>query len=93
MGRDRKPPADAVDDPSIYAYDEVYDSMKAAEKRARAALDPHGKSRQPRYINNLLKVAEARRNEQTLIKERKIQREREAEGDQFADKETFVTSA
>jgi coiled-coil domain-containing protein 55 len=38
-------------------------------------------------------MAEIRKKDRLRAEERKIQREREAEGNEFADKEKFVTSA
>ena len=49
--------------------------------------------RKPRYITNLLKQAEIREKENERRIERKVQKEREAEGDEFAGKEQFVTSS
>ena len=49
--------------------------------------------KKPRYIENLLKHAEIRNRERERLLERKVQKEREAEGDEFADKEAFVTAA
>lgn len=49
--------------------------------------------RKPKYIENLLKQAEIRTKENERRIERQVQKEREAEGDEFADKEKFVTSA
>lgn len=48
---------------------------------------------QPKYIGNLLRTAEARKAEQERRTERKVQKEREAEGDEFGDKEAYVTPA
>lgn len=48
---------------------------------------------QPRYIQNLLVQAEKRKIEYERRNERIIQKEREAEGDEFHDKEAFVTSS
>ena len=48
---------------------------------------------QPKYITSLLKMAEVRKREEERRVERKVQKEREEEGNQFADKEAFVTSA
>lgn len=48
---------------------------------------------QPKYIANLLKTAEARKVELERRVERKVQKERETEGDMFNDKEAFVTPA
>lgn len=48
---------------------------------------------QPKYINNLLSSAATRRLDHLRAEEKMIQREREAEGDEFKDKEAFVTQA
>ena len=40
-----------------------------------------------------MKASEIRKKEDERRTERKIQKEREAEGSEFADKEVFVTSA
>lgn len=48
---------------------------------------------QPRYIQNLLVQAEKRKVEYERRNERLIQKEREAEGDQFKGKEAFVTAS
>ena len=48
---------------------------------------------QPKYIKNLLKTAEARKLENERRIERQVQKEREQEGDMYADKESFVTAA
>lgn len=48
---------------------------------------------QPKYINQLLRAVEERKKEQERRDDRKIQKEREAEGEMFADKEAYVTSA
>ena len=48
---------------------------------------------QPKYISGLLKMAEVRKREEERRIERKVQKEREEEGNQFADKEAFVTAA
>jgi coiled-coil domain-containing protein 55 len=49
--------------------------------------------KKPRYIENLMKHAEIRNRERERRLERQVQKEREAEGNEFADKESFVTSA
>lgn len=48
---------------------------------------------QPRYIQALLQTAERRKKENERRVERQVQKEREEEGNQFADKESFVTSS
>lgn len=44
-------------------------------------------------MSNLLAAAEVRKRDQLRAKEKMLAKEREAEGDEFADKEKFVTSA
>ncbi|KAG7204673.1 hypothetical protein KM043_005088 [Ampulex compressa] len=78
------------EDPTIYQYDEVYDDMERTKTQQRTAKVEEKK---PRYIQNLLKAAERRKKEQEHRIERMVQKEREAEGAMFADKESFVTSA
>eukprot|EP00918_Siedleckia_nematoides_P039858 GHVU01086605.1.p1 GENE.GHVU01086605.1~~GHVU01086605.1.p1 ORF type:complete len:259 (+),score=70.67 GHVU01086605.1:487-1263(+) len=47
--------------------------------------------KRPRYIKALLDRADHRELEQEIIQERILKKEREAEGDEYADKEEFVT--
>ena len=46
---------------------------------------------QSKYIANLKRTAEVRKIEQELAYERKVQKERETEGETFSDKDSFVT--
>lgn len=83
--------AKALDeDPSVYQYDEVYDDIKEKvnEVRQKTKVDKN-----PKYIGNLLKTAQKRKLENERRIERQVHKEREKEGDEFADKEVFVTSA
>ena len=90
-----------AEDATAFQYDEVYDDMKAkkeADKTAKAKSAAGGGAgssaeKKPKYIKNLLKMAAVRNRENEGRLERKVQKEREAEGDEFADKEVFVTSA
>lgn len=76
-------------DPSIYSYDAVYDSLHT--KPAKSSVNT--KSETPKYMQNLLQSAEVRKRGQLRAKDRQLAREREAEGEEFDDKEKFVTSA
>ncbi|CAH0405406.1 unnamed protein product [Chilo suppressalis] len=78
------------DDPTVFLYDEVYDDMKTKEEEKH---DKKKIDKKPRYIENLLKSAQKRKIENERRIERQIQKEREDEGSEFADKEIFVTSA
>ncbi|PHH70788.1 hypothetical protein CDD82_6918 [Ophiocordyceps australis] len=75
-------------DPSVYEYDAVYDSMKP--KKHEATDQSHQK---PQYMDSMLQAAEVRKRDKLIAEEKKIARERAAEGDEFADKEKFVTAA
>ena len=48
---------------------------------------------QPRYIGSLLKKSAERKREQELIEEKRVQKERQQEGQEFSDKDAFVTTA
>lgn len=78
------------DDPSVYEYDGVYDEMT---KKKEASIEKKKADKKPKYIEALLKTAKQRELENELRKEREAQKEREQEGDEFADKEAFVTSS
>ena len=86
-------------DPSIYDYDGVYDAIHAAKKRKpspSAEKDPPNGSTsrpKPRYINNLVASSKIRERDALRAKDRLLAKEREAEGDEFKDKEKFVTAA
>jgi len=75
-------------DASIYDYDAVYDSLKPQKKVTEEDVE-----RKPKYMSNLLAAAAVRKRDATIAEEKKLAREREAEGEEFADKEKFVTSA
>jgi len=79
------------EDPTVFQYDEVYDDIerkKEVEKESKKDVD-----RKPKYVHNLLKAADERQKEFERRIERQVQKEREQEGNEFADKESFVTSA
>lgn len=87
--------ATALDsDPTIFQYDELYDDMQVkrdADKAARNSARSADKG--PKYIKRLLVTAESRKKEYERRIERQVQKEREAEGEQFKDKESFVTAS
>jgi len=78
------------EDPSVYQYDELYDEM---EQKRENAKELSTKDRKPKYIEKLIKATEMRQKEYEAKLERDVQKEREAEGDKFKDKEAFVTGA
>lgn len=78
------------EDPTIYQYDEVYDDL---ERKGQSDSVNKQKEKKSKYIQKLLKTAERRKKEQEHRIERMVQKEREAEGEMYADKESYVTSA
>ncbi|KAI0393924.1 hypothetical protein F5Y17DRAFT_430278 [Xylariaceae sp. FL0594] len=75
-------------DPSIYDYDAVYDTLKPEKKVAQEDAE-----RKPKYMKNLIASAAVRKRDALIAEEKKIAREREEEGEEYADKEKFVTEA
>lgn len=75
-------------DASVYEYDGVYDSLKPKKH-----VTQEDKERKPKYMKNLLEAAEVRKRDALIAEEKKIAREREAEGDEYEGTEKFVTEA
>ncbi|QRV85815.1 nuclear speckle splicing regulatory protein 1 [Ceratobasidium sp. AG-Ba] len=89
----RKMDAELKVDNTVYQYDEVWDGMKLAEAKAKAQKEDNPENRQAKYMKKLLDAAATRRLDHLRAEEKLMQREREAEGDEFAGKEKFVTQA
>ncbi|KAM3564035.1 hypothetical protein MY1884_000933 [Beauveria asiatica] len=85
----RKNAASAAEvDASVYEYDNVYESFKPKKQVTKEDVE-----KKPKYMKNLIQAADVRKRDLLIAEEKKIAREREAEGDEFADKEKFVTAA
>ena len=80
-------------DPSAFDYDGVYDKMKAVERQMKAASKEADKERKSKYMDKFMQAAEVRERDRLRAESKMIQRERAAEGDAYAGKEAFVTSA
>ena len=81
-------------DPSIYEYDTIYESFHAKPtSKLSSSSDTSGVEKKPKHMSSLLAAAEVRKRDQVRAKEKMLAKEREAEGDEFADKEKFVTAA
>lgn len=85
--------AESAVDPSVYDYDGVWDDMKSVDRQKQKVEEQDAAERKPKYMESLLEASEIRKRDALRAKERILQREREAEGDEFADKEKFVTTA
>lgn len=80
-------------DQSVFDYDGVFDGMKAAERELEAARKEESADKKPKYIESFLQAAATRRLDRLRAEEKMLSIEREKEGDEFADKEKFVTEA
>jgi len=80
-------------DATIYDYDAAYDALHARTAAKKAAEHEDALQRRPKYMDSLFESAEQRKKDQLRARDKLLQREREAEGDEFADKEKFVTGA
>lgn len=82
-------------DANVFDYDAAFDDLKKQElyqKRLRDGDDGSSKKK-ARYMADLIKSASERKLYMEKAAERKLQKEREEEGDEFGDKEEFVTEA
>jgi coiled-coil domain-containing protein 55 len=80
-------------DASLYDYDAAYDALHAKSAAKAAAERDDAAQRRPKYMDALFESAEQRKKDQLRARDKLLQREREAEGDDFADKDKFVTGA
>ena len=76
-------------DATIYDYDNAYETFHVPKETDMSTTKASG----PKYMTSLMQSAEVRKRDQLRAKERLLQKERETEGDEFADKERFVTGA
>lgn len=86
-----KQAAELLQDQSVYEYDEVYDNMKAGGRAAELARKQDAGERKPKYIARLIETAEVRKRDRVRAEDKMVQREREMEGEEFKDKDAFVT--
>lgn len=80
------------EDKSVFEYDDIYDELE----KEKLKIDPKAKkneSKEPKYIVGIMKAAAKRKMEFERVQDRKIQKEREEEGDLWSNKEVFVTAA
>ncbi|KAG9694767.1 hypothetical protein KCU95_g5176, partial [Aureobasidium melanogenum] len=80
-------------DPTIYDYDSFHSAATSAASARKAAAKQDTVNQGPKYMNALLTAAAQRKQDQQVAREKFLQKERENEGEEFADKESFVTGA
>ncbi|KAJ1350685.1 Nuclear speckle splicing regulatory protein 1, partial [Parelaphostrongylus tenuis] len=81
-----------AEDPTVFDYDASYDQIQAARDEKIAERKKADKERKSKYALDIIKAHKRRELEQHSREERQQQKERLEEGDQFADKEVFVTN-
>lgn len=74
-------------DSDIFEYDKAYETFSSTRNKKT-----EGK-REARYIHGLIQASNKRKIDLEIAQEKKIQRERQQEGELFKDKEKFVTQA
>jgi hypothetical protein len=82
----KKPVKKPLVDNSVYLYDEYYDSIEESRNSKKPKVEG------PQYIARLLEAKEKRKEDKERLEDIKVARERELEGDQYRDKEVFVTA-
>jgi coiled-coil domain-containing protein 55 len=92
VARDQLKAAQEVD-ASVFEYDEVFDQMKAGQKAAEEQRKAESQHRQPKYVEGLLASAVQRKQDRIRAEDVMTARARAQEGDEFADKDAFVTPA
>ena len=90
--KQRQAEAETID-ASIYDYDAAFDALHAKSAAKKAAEKQDAIERKPKYMGNLLAAAEVRKRDQLRAQDRLLQKQREEEGEEFADKDAFVTEA
>lgn len=95
------------EDATVFEYDQIYDDVKSNKEPPSATISEssdgtglvQSKSgaksavRKSRYVEKLMAGTESRTLDRNRRNERILKREREDEGDEFADKEVFVTNS
>lgn len=96
---DRRARADAAEqaralaeDPTVYEYDSLFDSMHAAKQGARRPA-AEIEERKARYVPALQKMADRRKKFLDVAFDKKLQREAERERQEFGETEKYVTDA
>jgi hypothetical protein len=80
-------------DSTAFQYDEVYDHLKAAERKVEEAKKMEKNEGKPKYMDSFLEAARRRKMDALHAEEKMMQIERAKEGGEFDDKEKFVTAA
>ncbi|CAI4222310.1 unnamed protein product [Auanema sp. JU1783] len=81
-----------AEDPTVFDYDASYDEIQAIKNEKISEQKKKDENRESKYASELIKSKLRRDLEKQSREERQQQLEREKEGDEFADKEVFITN-
>ena len=82
-----------AEDANAFEYDAVYDEIEAGRGKVARDVREERVERKSRYIEDLIKKAEARKKENDASYERRLLKERLKEDHLYADKDKFITAA
>ncbi len=79
----------AVEEPTdeLFDYDKHYETAKQLELHRKRLKDGDGADKRPKYMADLIKASHQRKADFERAQQRKLQREREAEGEMFGETE------
>uniref|UniRef100_A0AC34FAW2 Nuclear speckle splicing regulatory protein 1 N-terminal domain-containing protein n=1 Tax=Panagrolaimus sp. ES5 TaxID=591445 RepID=A0AC34FAW2_9BILA len=80
-------------DPNVYEYDSIHDELVSKRNAKTEEQKEADKKREPKYAHKIILATQKRQMEKLMVDERKQAKEREAEGEEFKDKDAFVTGA
>uniref|UniRef100_A0AC35GPL9 Nuclear speckle splicing regulatory protein 1 N-terminal domain-containing protein n=1 Tax=Panagrolaimus sp. PS1159 TaxID=55785 RepID=A0AC35GPL9_9BILA len=80
-------------DPDVYEYDSIHDDLVSKRNAKTEEQKEADKNREPKYAHKIVLATQKRAMEKLMVDERKQAKEREAEGEEFKDKDAFVTGA
>ena len=81
------------DDPSVFQYDELYDSFQQQRDSAFREKEIEKTLRPVRYLDTIQKVAEKRQIRYDAARERLLLKERKSTDHLFEDKQKYITRA
>lgn len=82
-------PKEPIVDESVFLYDEHFDELEQQRNNKKQKKVAGGSG--PQYINSLLEAKNRRKEDKERLEDVKMAKERELEGDEFKDKEVFLT--
>jgi coiled-coil domain-containing protein 55 len=82
-----------AEDATVYDYDVIYDTMQEERAQSARARKMSEQDRQPKYMKNIMKMAEYKKREEERVTERVEARQRLKEKEEFGETDQFLTKA